>query len=137
MDVTRNRELFLSIIERGFNQGDLSVADEVCSDRLVEHEYLAPEGGPGPAILKGQILDARQTVAGLVLTVEDLVEDGDTVWARMRGTGREARTGRAVSFLVVDICRFDDGRLVEHWGVPDRFAIVHQAGLLGPPAPQG
>jgi hypothetical protein len=30
------------IIERGFNRGDLSVADEICSDALIEHEYLAP-----------------------------------------------------------------------------------------------
>jgi hypothetical protein len=35
---------------------------------------------------------------------------------------------------VVDICRFEDGLLIEHWGVPDRFALLHQLGLLpGPP----
>jgi hypothetical protein len=27
------------IIERGFNRGDLSVADEICSDALIEHEF--------------------------------------------------------------------------------------------------
>jgi ketosteroid isomerase-like protein len=131
--VTRNGELFTAIIDRGFNQGDLSVADEVCSSDLIEHEYLAPEGVPGPEVLKGQITDARQSVSGLVLTIEDLVERGDHVWARMRAAGREARTGREVAFFIVDICRFVDGRLVEHWGVPDRFALLHQAGLLGPP----
>jgi ketosteroid isomerase-like protein len=131
--VTRNGELFTAIIDRGFNQGDLSVADEVCSVDLIEHEYLAPEGVPGPEILKGQIADARRSVSDLVLTIEDLVEHGDQVWARMRARGREPRTGREVSFLVVDICRFADGMLVEHWGVPDRFALLHQAGLLGPP----
>jgi hypothetical protein len=36
-------ELFRTVIERGFNQGDLSVADEVCStEQFTEHEYLAP-----------------------------------------------------------------------------------------------
>jgi hypothetical protein len=35
-------DLFRQIIERGFNRGDLSVADEICSDALIEHEYLAP-----------------------------------------------------------------------------------------------
>jgi predicted ester cyclase len=34
---------------------------------------------------------------------------------------------------VVDICRFSNGKLVEHWGVPDRFALLHQAGALPPP----
>jgi ketosteroid isomerase-like protein len=130
--VTRNADLFTAIIERGFNRGDLSVADEVCSPDLIEHEYLAPEGVPGPEILKGQIADARGSVSDLVLTIEDLVEHRDQVWARMRAAGREARTGQEVSFLVVDICRFEDGRLVEHWGVPDRFALLHQLGALPP-----
>jgi predicted ester cyclase len=26
-----------------------------------------------------------------------------------------------------------DGRIVEHWGVPDRFAILMQTGQLGRP----
>jgi predicted ester cyclase len=33
----------------------------------------------------------------------------------------------------MDICRFVDGKLVEHWGVPDRFALLHQIGALPPP----
>ena len=36
-----NLEIFKSIVERGFSGGDLSVADEVCAERLLEHEYLA------------------------------------------------------------------------------------------------
>src|SRR5579875_3676532 len=120
--MSRNADLFAGIIQRGFNEGDLTVADEVCADALIEHEYLALEGVPGPAVLRGQIEEARSSVTGLSLAIEDLVEDGDTVWARMRATGREARTGRPVDFAVVDICRFQDGRLIEHWGVPDRFA---------------
>jgi hypothetical protein len=31
-----------------------------------------------------------------------------------------------VAIDVVDICRFADGKLFEHWGVPDRFALLHQ-----------
>lgn len=137
MDVARNAELFARLIEQGFNNGDLSVADEICSQDLIEHEYLAPSGVSGPAILKGQVQDARRAVSDLTLTIEDLVEDRDQVWARMRASGREARSGQAVTFYVVDICRFADGKLVEHWGVPDRFALLHQVGALGsPPPPQ-
>jgi hypothetical protein len=54
-----NVELFRMIIERGFNKGDLSVADEVCSPTLIEHQYLAKPHLPGPAILKDQIEAAR------------------------------------------------------------------------------
>ena len=56
---TSNLELFKAIVERGFSQGDLTVADEVCAKRLIEHEYLAKTDLPGPQILKAQIDDAR------------------------------------------------------------------------------
>jgi predicted SnoaL-like aldol condensation-catalyzing enzyme len=125
-------DLFRQIIERGFNQGDLIVADEICSDALIEHEYLASPV-PGADILKGQIAAARSSVRGLQLAIEDYVETGDTIWVRMRARGLETHSGKAVDFYVFDVCRFQDGRMVEHWGVPDRFALLHQAGALSKP----
>jgi ketosteroid isomerase-like protein len=124
-------DLFRQIIERGFNRGDLSVADEICSDALIEHEYLAPNAR-GADILKGQITAARSGVEGLQLSIEEYVESGDKIWVRMRARGKEVRSGKPVNFYVFDVCRFKDGRLIEHWGVPDRFALLHQAGALPP-----
>lgn len=133
--MSKNIELFRAIIERGFNQGDLSVADEVCAQKLAEHEYLALTDIPGPEILKGQIREARGSLSGFSLAIEDIVESGDKVWARMVGRGTDPRSGKQITMTVIDICRFQDGRLVEHWGVPDRFALLHQLGLLPvPPA---
>lgn len=131
--LSTNVRLFNAIIDRGFNRGDLSVADEVCAEKLSEHEYLAKTDVPGPEILKDQIQTARRTIKGLTLTVEDLVEHGDKVWARSRAAGTDPRSGKPVSITVIDICRFENGKLVEHWGVPDRFALLHQIGALPPP----
>ena len=130
-----NVQLFRKIIDRGFCQGDLSVADEICAMTLSEHEYLAKTDVPGPEILKDQIRDARGSIRDLVLTVEDIVESGETVWARSRATGSDPRSGKPVAIDVVDICRFENGKLVEHWGVPDRFALLHQIGALPPKPP--
>jgi hypothetical protein len=33
---------------------------------------------------------------------------------------------------VIDIARFVNGQMVEHWGVPDRFALLLQLGLFLP-----
>ncbi len=129
-----NLEIFKSIIERGFSRGDLSVADEVCAERLLEHEYLSKVDLPGPDILKSQIDDARRNIKDLTLTLEAFVETQDTVWARCRATGSDPRSGKAVAIDVLDVCRFLNGKLVEHWGVPDRFALLHQVGAL-PPLP--
>jgi ketosteroid isomerase-like protein len=128
-----NLEIFKSIVERGFSSGDLSVADEVCAERLVEHEYLSKTDVPGPEILKSQIEDARRTIKDLKLTLEAFAETQDTVWTRCRATGTDPRSGKPVAIDVVDICRFSNGKLVEHWGVPDRFALLHQIGALPPP----
>jgi len=123
--------LLRQIQERGFNRGDLSVADEICSDALIEHEYLAPIARRAD-ILKGQIAAARSGVEGLQLSTEEYVESGDKIWVRMRARRKEVQSGKPVNFYVFDVCRFKDGRLIEHWGVPDRFALLHQAGALPP-----
>ena len=133
MAMSANLRHFTAIVERGFSQGDLAVADEVCDEKLIEHQYLARTGLPGPQILKAQIEDARQSIRDLSFTIEAVVESGDTVWARGKVTGADPRSGKPVTIDVIDICRFADGKLVEHWGVPDRFALLHQLGALPSP----
>jgi predicted ester cyclase len=69
----------------------------------------------------------------------------DKVWARMTARGTHLGpfmgfhpTGKSFTITVLDVCRFERGKIVEHWGVPDRFALLHQLGLLpGPPAKPG
>ncbi|WP_128970540.1 ester cyclase [Bradyrhizobium tropiciagri] len=133
MNMPTNLERFKAIVERGFSQGDLTVADEICAETLIEHEYLSKTDIPGPQILKAQIEDARRSIRDLKLSIEAIVEAGDTVWARSKATGVDPRSGKPVAIDVIDICRFADGKLVEHWGVPDRFALLHQIGALPPP----
>ncbi|MGX4770369.1 ester cyclase [Bradyrhizobium guangdongense] len=133
MAMSANLELFRAIVERGFSQGDLTVADEVCDAKLVEHQYLTRTDLPGPQILKAQIEDARRSIKDLRFTIEAIVESGDTVWARGKASGVDPRSGKPVSIDVMDVCRFANGKLVEHWGVPDRFALLHQFGALPPP----
>jgi ketosteroid isomerase-like protein len=132
MGMSTNLERFKAIVERGFSQGDLTVADEVCAEKLIEHEYLSKTDIPGPQILKAQIDDARQSIKELKLTIEAIVETTDTVWARSTATGVDPRSGKPVIIDVVDICRFVDGKLVEHWGVPDRFAFFIRSELCRP-----
>lgn len=55
-----------------------------------------------------------------------------------RGTGPflGPPTGRPVHFTVIDVATVRDGRIVEHWGVPDRLAVLLQIGALQPPVPR-
>jgi predicted ester cyclase len=60
----------------------------------------------------------------------------DTIWVRALGRGTAtgpffgAPSGRPLDFTVIDVARVVDGRIVEHWGVPDRFAVLAQTGVL-------
>ena len=45
-------------------------------------------------------------------------------------------THQPVTVNVIDSARIVDGRIVEHWGVPNRFALLAQVGVqrqFGPP----
>jgi predicted ester cyclase len=74
------------------------------------------------------------------LAIEDLVVSGSTVWLRMVASGTNtgsfmgnAPTGGPLRIDVFDVVRVEDGRMVEHWGVPDRLGALLQLGLMGPP----
>ena len=120
------------VIEKGFGGGDLTVADRFAGPVITEHEYLAPPGASGAATLRAMIIEARAQIPEMTMTVEDLVVDGDKVWARSLVRAPHPAGGAPLSITVFDLCRFEGGRIVEHWGVPDRFALLHQLGALPP-----
>ena len=137
--LTRSRALVVMqrMFDEGFATGDGAVVDELCSPDLVEHQFgLAGAGADAVQHVKDAIRDVHGAIPNIAFTIEDAVESGDTIWVRVRGRG--TATGpffgppscRPVDFTVVDIARVVDGRIVEHWGVPDRFAVLAQTGLL-------
>jgi predicted ester cyclase len=129
-----NRRAFRRLIEEGFNKGNLSVVDELFASGFREHQRGASDGPDG---VKDLIRGLREMTPDVALTIEDMIEDGDKVWARMtaRGTntgqimGRPP-TGRTYTIDVIDICRFKAGKIVEHWGVRDQLGMLQQLGLV-------
>ena len=130
------------LFEEGFGGGDDAVVDEVCSPDLVEHQF-GLEGSGSDAIehVKAAIRNVHEIVPDMTCTIEDSVEAGDTIWTRVRAHGTATGpffgppSGRPIDIAVIDVCRVIDGRIVEHWGVPDRFALLAQTGVLDRLAP--
>ena len=138
MSAEQNMSVFRRVIEEGFNQGNLAALDECFPPTYTEHQFDLPST---LAEFKGSIRYLRETFAPFSLTIEDLVADGDKVWARMTGRGTDGKglmgrppSGRSYTITVFDVCRFEEGKIVEHWGAPDRFHMLAQLGLL--PQPQ-
>ena len=129
-----------ALIEKGFNEGNLEVVDDLTSPDLVEHQEFGPRHAPGAEGVRAVVESLRRAFPDFRLTIEDLVADGDTVWLRMVAAGTNhgsfmghAPTGRSIRIDVFDVIRVENGRMVEHWGVPDRLGVLFQLGLVQPP----
>jgi predicted ester cyclase len=130
--------VFRIVIEEGFGKGNLEALDECFPATFEEHQYGLPSTLSG---LKQVITSLRKGIPDLKHTIEETVVAEDKLWARLTGRGTHSGpfmgvppTGKPFTITVIDICRFDGGKIVEHWGVPDRFALMHQLGLLPTPA---
>ncbi len=125
------------IFDEGFATGDGSVVDELCSPDLVDHQFgLAGEGAEAIQHVKAAMEDLHGVVPDIRFAIEDHIESGDTIWVRVRARGRASGpffgppSHRPVDITVLDVARIVDGQIVEHWGVPDRFAMLAQTGVL-------
>lgn len=141
MSTEDNMVAFRRLIEVGFTQGDLGVVEELVSPAAIEHQRGSKPGIDG---VKATITTLHDWFSDFKLTVARLAADGDTVWALNRARGVNTGsifgyppTGKSIEIDVIDIARFVDGKLVEHWGVPDQLGMLMQLGLMQRPQPVG
>jgi predicted ester cyclase len=140
----RHKELARALYERVFAVGDFAAADEIMAPDCVSHGPGTPPM-VGTEQIKRQGLVLRTAIPDLVTSLEDQIAEGDRVASRWAGAGTHTGplrlsptdelppTGRPISFSEIRIDRFEDGRIVESWFIPDRFTLWQQLGLI--PAP--
>jgi steroid delta-isomerase-like uncharacterized protein len=118
------------------SKGDVDGFGRLLSDDFVEHEEL-PGLNPG----KEGVLDLFRAYLvafpDLRMEVLDLLASGDKTVARVKATGTQEGefmglppSGRAVEVQLIDIMRFEDGLVVEHWGVMDMLSMLQQLGAV-------
>ncbi len=134
-----NEQRYRRLIEEVFNQGRMEVADELVAPHAVERQRGGM--GDGPEGVKRTATVLRSAFPDFSLTIQDLVVDGDKVWARQRGGGTNLGsffghppTGKTAHIEVFDVARFEDGHIVEHWGVPDQLGMLAALGLIELPS---
>jgi predicted ester cyclase len=106
-----------------------------------------------PASLEPDPLDSQawtRFLAGFVdgfpdlqITIEDALGEGDLVAQRVHFAGTHTGefqglppTGRKVSFSGLELNRFVDGRVEEHWFQLDALSLLQQLGLVLIPGPR-
>ncbi|MBJ7603901.1 MAG: ester cyclase [Candidatus Dormibacteraeota bacterium] len=130
-------EAFRRLIEEGFSGGDTAIVDEVCAADYIEHQDgIEPKDRNG---LKGAIGFLHALSPNIEVKVEDAMVSGDRLWARLKGCGTHSGTilggptDRPFEITIMDMCRFRDGKIVEHWGVADRLSQMEQLGIMSRP----
>ena len=125
---------FRRLIDEGFTGSDMGVVDELVSPKCVEHQRGNRSGVDGT---KEVIRTLHRWMSDFSLTIEDIAVAGDVVWARNRARGVNTgsvmgnpATGKVVEVDVIDIARFEDGQIVEHWGIADQMGMMLQLGLM-------
>jgi predicted ester cyclase len=135
MTTDDNKALVQRFFEEIINQRNLAALDQFVLPGGINH--TVPPGMPQETnLFLGQYLNAFPDVQA---TVEDLMADGDKVVARVsyRGTHRGAfrgiaPTGKQIAVMGINIFRIANGKLVEHWGLTDRLAVLNQVGVVPP-----
>ncbi len=135
--------LFTRLIDEVFNDGNYEALDELVSPDLVEHQFQTPDrparmtgtGGPGAV---ARIL--RAGASDFHMEIMDRAVSGDTVWLRNWATGTDdggqlgfPPTGKTFGISVIDVARYENGKMIEHWGVPDRLSLLQQLGHIAAP----
>ncbi len=124
------------MIEEVFNQGNYALLAEILPETFGEHQDGLHASRQG---FQQDVAFLRAAFPDFHMTIEDILDDGDRVWVRSTARGTNTGpfmgppTGRKMEVTVFDLCRVQNGKIVEHWGVPDRFTILQQIGRL--PAP--
>lgn len=143
MSAEENKTIARRVREEFVSTGNMDVADELLAADFVYY-------GPGmlPEVRGREAF--TQTIAAFRAAFPDLTErideqftDGDRVISRFttRGTFTGelmgiAPTGKAFTTTNgMDICRIEDGRVVEVWAMFDALAMFQQIGALPAPGP--
>ncbi len=112
---TSNRQKAISFTG-GFETGALGLLDYLHPTKYVEHEVIAPDGVSGMAGLLS-ILPEGSPKPNIVRAIED----GDIVFTHTEYNffGRQ---------VAIDIFRFEEGLIVEHWDNIQEFAQPNPSG---------
>ena len=138
-----NKATVCRLIEEVQNGHNLARMDAFFTPNFINHLEDPDRATELTSVERAQIAFRELFAAfpDLHVTIHDQVAEGDKVVTHkvFRGTHHGAfmgvaPTGRQITFAVIDILRLETGKVVEHWAIQDRLALMQQLGML--PAPE-
>jgi predicted SnoaL-like aldol condensation-catalyzing enzyme len=130
-----NKEIMEEVMSEIFQKHDLSRIDNLMRDDYIQHNPNVPQGKAG---FVGYFKGKWKAVPDSGCVIRRIVTEGDIAMVYSVSTGTHTggewlgvpATGNKLSFDVVDIFRFQDGKLAEHWDVADTLTLFTQLGVV-------
>ncbi|MCP5110053.1 MAG: ester cyclase [bacterium] len=130
-----NRAIIRRLVDEVWNQGKLSVIDEIHTPNYVGH--APPEHMRGPEGYKELVAKYRAALPDIRWSIEDMITQGDRVvfrwstrWTHKGDLGGIAPTGKKGTAMGISICRITDGRIAEEWATWDALGFLQQIGVI-------
>jgi predicted ester cyclase len=140
MSAEENKAAFRRIPEEVINGGNLDLADELFARDYIEHVPIPPGMPTGVEGFKAYFAMLRSAFPDLHYTVEAVLAEGDMTAGHLTARGTHSgsfmgipATGRQVAWTETHIGRYEDGKLVEHWGNSDDLGMLQQLGAVPQP----
>jgi len=132
-----NKAIVRRLFTELWNNGNLSVADEVFAPNYAHYDPSTPDFGPGPDSEKKRAALYRTAFPDLHLTIEDVIAEGETVMTRWscRGTHKGdlngiAPTGKHITITGLTVARVSNGKIVEGYVNWDALGLMQQLGVV-------
>ena len=126
---------------KAWNEGDLSLFDEVLTPECVRHHVGISEDIIGIEAIKEYVTYMRTAFPDLNVTLDELIIAEDHSIGRWMITGTNTGpmgdsppTGKKVKYSGIEVARIVDGKLVESWVYYNQAALFIQLGYtITPP----
>jgi len=130
-----NHEVIELLVAEVFNGHKFAMLDKYMRDDYIQHNADVPQGKSG---FKDFFTNTFKSIPDFGYTIKQIVAEGDFVMLFATTTGTHTGglwmnhppTGNKIKIDVVDIFRFQDGKIAEHWDVADTFNLFRQVGVI-------
>jgi predicted ester cyclase len=136
MGIEENKEVVRIFTER-WGRGDSSVFDELTTDNFIMHVLTGDGFDIDTDYLKQTNDMGHVGFPDYYLTINDMIAENDKVMVIATRTGTNTGeflgippTGNKVKIFRVAMCRLENGRVAEMWGMDDYLSQFQQLGVL-------
>jgi steroid delta-isomerase-like uncharacterized protein len=139
-NIAANKAVYARMVEEVVNKGNFNVVDELFHPDYVDHA-APPNTPPGLDGVKAIFKMFRTGFPDVKFTIDQMVGEGNYVATLVHGEGTQ--TGQFIQFppsgkhaiwRSVGFFRVENGKIREHWGIPDLLGLLIQIGVIPPPA---